>query len=131
MFLRLPMILEGSLISILVGETKDQDHLCSSRAGLIDVHCDLPCQAWRQHLPQHQEASLAQGTGHGMAQQTWSSQCSKISRHWLSPGAQQMAAVWVLIPRQNLHELHQAPSSKSKGTFALQENTLPTTLDKL
>lgn len=43
-----------SLVGVLVGETKDRDHLCSSRAGSIDVHCALPCQAWRQHLPQHQ-----------------------------------------------------------------------------
>lgn len=37
-------------------------------------HCDLPFQAWRQHLPQHQEA-----------QPNWRSHCPKISRHWFSP----------------------------------------------
>lgn len=107
----------------LVGETKDQDHLCSSRAGPTDVHCDLPCQVRRQHLSQHQEASLAQGTGHGMAQQNWRSQCSKaLVFPWSSADGSSLGA---------RPSTKSAPSSKSKGTFVLQENTLPTTPNKL
>lgn len=83
-------------------------------------------------FPSIQRASLAQGTGHGMAQQNWRSHPRFQGTGFpLCSGAQQMAAVWVPVPQQNLHTLHQAPSSKSKGTFVLQENTLQTTPNKL
>lgn len=48
----------------------------------------------------------------------------------LCSGAQQMAALWVPVPQQHLHEVHQAPSSKSKGAFVLRGNALQTTPNK-
>lgn len=92
----------------------------------IDVHCDLPRQTWRQHLPQHQEASLALAMG-------WHNKTGGASAPRLQgAGFPLELSRWQQLgcpsPDKNLH---QAPSSKSKGTFVLQENTLPATPNKL